>query len=93
MSYPCEFTGRDTCNVVPYYSSNGYFIDNTPIGSPAHDNARLIRENAPVVAGWKSCKINCGGARLLVESKKDAGSFGKRLRRQDNVFVVDHKSN
>jgi hypothetical protein len=43
MSYDCAGGG---CPVVPYFSAEGYFVNDIAIGSPTENNARLLSENA-----------------------------------------------
>lgn len=39
------------CQRIPYFSANGFFLNDQPIGTPTEDNARLLRITAPVAAG------------------------------------------
>jgi hypothetical protein len=54
MAYECR---SRRCPLVPYFFVNGYQLtDGRPIGDTRHDNARMIRENAPRVSNFVPSK-------------------------------------
>lgn len=56
MAYSCS--GGSVCPVIPFFSASGFRFRDISMGDATHDNARLIRENAPAVAAWRPTRTN-----------------------------------
>jgi hypothetical protein len=65
---------NNSCNRIPFFSANNYVFGGTAIGDPQNDNARLINENAPSVATWRSLNFDNDEEKAPPNSDKETTS-------------------